>query len=1228
MGKDGNLKSTYEVLKEISQEWDKMTTAERQALGISLAGKTQFEVFTSVLNNFADAERALTLAEESQGSAWKENARYMESVEAKYQALKTEIENLVLGDGGLSKLIKLVLDLTTKFVKFIDSAGGLITVISALTTALALLNSKAIGTFIAYVPKLIAGLSTLKLGYADFGITVVSTNEAINASIPIIGLVLVAITALIAGISLLSSDLSKSVEKINELGDKLSNEKSEIETLTSKIERLNEKLRELNKIESPTLIEQKEIDKTEYEIVQLERELALKQKIAETDEKRLSRKVEKQVTRTIGSDLGNEYSDLMYRTDAYKYQLGIDLEGKEVYQKIKLLKDVSEAYREQIVELNNQQKALDENSKEYKKLEREIKEYQKQLDYIDERLPKVVEKFDSLKDGLSENNKWYLLIKNTVDYYTDSLLENQEVQSQVGDVDEYIQQTLEETAEEYKLNAEQIEELNDLIEEAIENKSEEESAYEVATEVIDDYISSLDTAIKTWDKWNSKMDSLQSSYDTLSKAVEEYNTLQGFSLDTAQALLALEPEYIAMLDFENDKVMLNKEALMLKAKAHIEDARAMVYEQAEAEINALAQAKLKNANIESTREVKNETQALYENSEALSQNAKEAFNNAYAKAQAQGITIEEMKSVTDKMENQLTILDNLANSFGNNFEKSMQKASSSASKANKEVKILKNTVQQLKDEVADYDKVIAYINGKLDGEIKRLEDLRDKEVEVIEKEIDALEKELDFEEDSIKARIDLLESERDTLIDTNKQQIASLEERQNAEEEYWNNKIQALKDQNNALQDQADLEKLLQDLETARNTKVKVYKKGQGFVWDVDQEAVSKAQKALDAYNTKKEYERKLAELENYKKQAIAQYEEEINYLKNYNNEIKNGYDKQISDLNNYINDFKIRYNTQINNLKEQTEKIKEQYKIQIDYFKNYKTEFDKQVNAYETEQNRLLALQKTGIDFENENWKTRLDNLSKFTTEYNKKLEELANKEKQLKALESGSSTSSSTSTSSGGISGGGSSSTTTTGNRTQTYTVWTAGDKEFGTQSEAVAYIRSIQEQAEKAKKKNADIDAQLARITDPHAKSSLQAQKVSVPTVPSLGQATRTRYYASGVASVGSNQFAIVGENPNKELVIGSKLNGLGLNLAKGTGVVNAKSTGTLAGLFNMLGGEFSKGFTGDYNMNNTSNESSNNIHIDNISLPQVRDAEDFVDALSNFQNIMAQKAYAII
>lgn len=62
-----------------------------------------------------------------------------------------------------------------------------------------------------------------------------------------------------------------------------------------------------------------------------------------------------------------------------------------------------------------------------------------------------------------------------------------------------------------------------------------------------------------------------------------------------------------------------------------------------------------------------------------------------------------------------------------------------------------------------------------------------------------------------------------------------------------------------------------------------------------------------------------------------------------------------------------------------------------------------------------------------------------------------------------------------------------------------------------------------------------------------------------------------YASGIASVLDNQMAMVGDNPNNsELVIGSKLNGSMSKLSKGSGVVNAKSTNTLAGLLNSING----------------------------------------------------------
>lgn len=84
---------------------------------------------------------------------------------------------------------------------------------------------------------------------------------------------------------------------------------------------------------------------------------------------------------------------------------------------------------------------------------------------------------------------------------------------------------------------------------------------------------------------------------------------------------------------------------------------------------------------------------------------------------------------------------------------------------------------------------------------------------------------------------------------------------------------------------------------------------------------------------------------------------------------------------------------------------------------------------------------------------------------------------------------------------------------------------------------------------------------------------------------------------------------------------------MNLSKGTGVVNAKSTSTLAGLFNMLGNQLPSSI-GNYSTNNTSNASTNNVTISNITLPNVTKGEEFIDYLKNFSNIMAQKAYSAI
>jgi len=77
-----DMLDTYDVLKQIAAVWGEMTNAEKSSLAVTLAKKTQMDTFLAVLSNFEDAEKAYTTALLSEGSAWKENEAYMESISA------------------------------------------------------------------------------------------------------------------------------------------------------------------------------------------------------------------------------------------------------------------------------------------------------------------------------------------------------------------------------------------------------------------------------------------------------------------------------------------------------------------------------------------------------------------------------------------------------------------------------------------------------------------------------------------------------------------------------------------------------------------------------------------------------------------------------------------------------------------------------------------------------------------------------------------------------------------------------------------------------------------------------------------------------------------------------------------------------------------------------------------------------------------------------------------
>ena len=138
---NGEMKNTYSMMKDlytgidgVSASWKDLSKEEQSAIALELAGKNNMEKFRAVMDNFGTAIKATEEAQNSQGSATKENARYLDSMEGSLQNLRSawsEFSNaMVKGDtikGLLNNLASVVRFLSGDFGQaLIKGAAGLL----------------------------------------------------------------------------------------------------------------------------------------------------------------------------------------------------------------------------------------------------------------------------------------------------------------------------------------------------------------------------------------------------------------------------------------------------------------------------------------------------------------------------------------------------------------------------------------------------------------------------------------------------------------------------------------------------------------------------------------------------------------------------------------------------------------------------------------------------------------------------------------------------------------------------------------------------------------------------------------------------------------------------------------------------------------------------------------------------------------------------------------------
>ena len=184
----GDMINTFQALSEIHKYWDKMTASEKAALATTLAGKTQLDVFSSVLSNFNTAIEANTVAVESNGSAWEENNKRADSISAKLNLLKSQFQELVLGKGGLQEFAKILLDLSINTLKLVNDLGGLKTIITALIGLAVVNKADAIVSLFKNLPLLITSTTTSMKGYLTAVYATITGNKELTAALELEGI--------------------------------------------------------------------------------------------------------------------------------------------------------------------------------------------------------------------------------------------------------------------------------------------------------------------------------------------------------------------------------------------------------------------------------------------------------------------------------------------------------------------------------------------------------------------------------------------------------------------------------------------------------------------------------------------------------------------------------------------------------------------------------------------------------------------------------------------------------------------------------------------------------------------------------------------------------------------------------------------------------------------------------------------------------------------------------
>lgn len=571
---NGELKNTYEILETLAPIYKELTNAEKAYVTETIAGKYQAQNAAAILSNWQTAVNATTTALNSNGSAARENAKVLDSIQGHLQKLNSAWEQLSKNLFN-SNLLKLIIDIGTAFLNAANSGIGqfiikttlLVVAFNLLKSSFTAVTFKTIKMTAAQIAlststkKVTAEMIKEKAASLTLGQSFDLLKEKALASIAAMATnpltwIAGAIVGLVAVVNYIDKADERAEEAYQKAQDEYSTAKDNVAQTNSKLEETQNRIDELNSKDKLTFTEQDELDNLKATNAELKAILENQKEIEKDKKNKASDKYLEQESekKYISSNWGTEGGESGF---ASIWSYTKDFKNMKEYLKYiqKWYKYAKEENEKAIKETGKADETWNETYKKYGEI---LRYYE---NYYSEQMKKLSGK--AYKDA-KEKRDAILKILNPGQYkkvkleevfsskkFTSAKKELDEL-SKSGDINK---ETVDELRKKYSEFDEALKKAGlsseDVADSIIETTNEQKEA-----------ASNIESLAKTFE---NSMGKIANKYSYITSAAEEFNENGYITLDTFKNLM--DNNLWQYLDWTANGLDANTNALINEADA-------------------------------------------------------------------------------------------------------------------------------------------------------------------------------------------------------------------------------------------------------------------------------------------------------------------------------------------------------------------------------------------------------------------------------------------------------------------------------------------------------------------------------------------------------------------------------------------------------------------------------------------------------------------------------------